>query len=275
MRLGSILAAAAINVALAGVDARAQTSAPLPEWQNSTGLVLRSLEGPIPDWHITVGGGGGVLPAYEGSNSTRLAPAPSFDIRYRDIAFASMGEGIGVNLLHGPLYRAGIAITYDEGREHRIAARLRGTPNIDVAAAPKLFAQFAILPVIFTVDLRYRATSQQGFVGDVGIYMPVVGNERLQVFLGPSFTFADDNYMNTYFGVTPSHAQPHSVLPTYRAHGGAKNVNFGITSLYHFDEHWLIDLDAGVERLLGSAENSPLVQTKWGLGATAVLCYTF
>jgi hypothetical protein len=34
-----------------------------------------------------------------------------------------------------------------------------------------LFAAFAILPVIVTADLRYRATSQQGFVGDLGIYI--------------------------------------------------------------------------------------------------------
>jgi outer membrane scaffolding protein for murein synthesis (MipA/OmpV family) len=260
---------------LAARSGWAQSAAPLPEWQNSTGIVLRSLAGPIPEWHITVGAGGGALPAYEGSNSTRLAPAPALDVRYRDVAFASVGEGVGVNLLRGKLYRAGVALTFDQGREHNAATRLSGTGNIDPALAPRIFAQFAILPFVITADLRYRATSQQGFVGNVGIYMPVVGKESLQVFLGPSATFADDNYMNTYFGVSPRHAAPHSIFPTYQAHGGAKNVNFGATALYHFNDHWFIDLDAGIERLLGSAEGSPLVQTKWGVGGTAVLCYTF
>lgn len=262
---------------LASVGARAQsnTSAPLPQWQNSPGLVLEPLAGPPPTWQITVGMGGGFLPAYEGSNALRLIPAPTIDIRYRDIAFASLGEGVGVNLLRGGLYRAGVALTVDPGREHNAATRLSGTGNIDPALEPKLFAAFAIMPVIVNMDLRYRATSQQGFVGDIGVYMPVVGNKKVQVFLGPEVTFADDNYMNTYFGITPQHAAPHSQFAPYTAHGGIKNVDFGATALYHFDDHWFVDIDAGIERLLGSAADSPIVQTRYNLGATAVLCYTF
>ncbi|HTZ79123.1 MAG TPA: MipA/OmpV family protein, partial [Stellaceae bacterium] len=255
--------------------AHAQTAAPLAAWQSDPGVVLRPLGGPPPDWEFTLGLGGGVFPAYEGSNSYRPVPSPNIDVRYKDLAFLSTGEGIGVNLLRGATYRAGVAITYDYGREHNYATRLSGTGNIDPAATPKIFAEFAVLPVIFSLDLRYRATSQQGFVGDVSVYMPVVANDTLQVFLGPSATFADDNYMNTYFGITPNHAAPHSQFQPYTASGGTKNVNFGATALYHFNDHWFVDLDAGVERLVGSAENSPIVQTRWGYGADAVLCYTW
>ena len=255
--------------------ARAQSLAPLLDWQNSAGIVLRSLGGPIPDWEITVGGGGGVLPAYEGSNSLRFAPALLLDVRYRDIFFASSGEGVGVNLIHGNYYRAGVALAFDPGREHNAATRLSGTGNIDPAPEPKIFAQFAIVPVVFTFDVRYRATSQQGFVGDVGVYMPVIGTKSVQVFVGPSVTLADDRYMNAYFGVSPRHAAPHSQFHTCEAHGGLKNANFGLTALYHFTDHWFVDVDAGIERLLGSAVESPLTQTKWGIGANASIAYTF
>jgi outer membrane scaffolding protein for murein synthesis (MipA/OmpV family) len=255
--------------------ARAQSLAPLLDWQNSAGIVLRSLGGPIPDWEITVGGGGGVLPAYEGSNSLRFAPALLLDVRYRDIFFASSGEGVGVNLIHGNYYRAGVALAFDPGREHNAATRLSGTGNIDPAPEPKIFAQFAIVPVVFTFDVRYRATSQQGFVGDVGVYMPVIGTKSVQVFVGPSVTLADDRYMNAYFGVSPRHSAPHSQFHTFEAHGGLKNANFGVTALYHFTDHWFVDVDAGIERLLGSAAESPLTQTKWGVGANASVAYTF
>ncbi|HKT17289.1 MAG TPA: MipA/OmpV family protein [Stellaceae bacterium] len=267
--------AGALGLALVSGGARAQSMAPLLDWQNSAGIVLRSLGGPVPEWEIAVGGGGGVLPAYEGSNSLRFAPALLLDVRYRDIFFVSSGEGVGVNLLHGDYYRAGVALAFDPGREHNAATRLSGTGNIDPAPEPKIFAQFAIVPVVFTFDLRYRATSQQGFVGDVGVYMPVIGNKTVQVFVGPSVTFADDDYMNTYFGVTPRHAAPHSQFPTFQAHGGFKNANFGLTALYHFTDHWFVDLDAGIERLLGSAADSPLIQTKWGVGANAEIAYEF
>jgi len=255
--------------------AQAQSLAPLLDWQNSAGIVLRSLGGPIPDWEVTLGGGGGVLPAYEGSNSLRFAPALLLDVRYRDIFFVSSGEGVGVNILHGDFYRAGVALAFDPGREHNAATRLSGTGNIDPAPEPKIFAQFAIVPVVFTFDVRYRATSQQGFVGDVGVYMPVVGTKSVQVFVGPSVTLADDRYMNAYFGVSPRHAAPHSQFHTFEAHGGLKNANFGLTALYHFTDHWFVDVDAGIERLLGSAVESPLTQTKWGIGANASIAYTF
>lgn len=262
-------------LALASGGARAQSLAPLLDWQNSAGIVLRSLGGPIPDWEITVGGGGGVLPAYEGSNSLRFAPALLLDVRYRDIFFVSSGEGVGVNLIHGDFYRAGVALAFDPGREHNAATRLSGTGNIDPAPEPKIFAQFAIVPVVFTFDVRYRATSQQGFVGDVGVYMPVIGTKSVQVFVGPSVTLADDRYMNAYFGVSPRHAAPHSQFHTFEAHGGLKNANFGFTALYHFTDHWFVDVDAGIERLLGSAADSPLTQTEWGIGANASIAYAF
>ena len=129
--------------------------------------------------------------------------------------------------------------------------------------------------IVFTFDVRYRATSQQGFVGDVGVYMPVIGTKSVQVFVGPSVTLADDRYMNAYFGVSPRHAAPHSQFHTFEAHGGLKNANFGLTALYHFTDHWFVDVDAGIERLLGSAVESPLTQTKWGIGANASIAYTF
>ena len=99
------------------------------DWQDSSGVVMRPLGGPIPDWSVTVGGGIAVTPAYEGSNQARLEPAPDFDIRYKDLAYASMGEGIGYNVLRGANYRAGIGLTYDIGREHSAPVGLFGLIN--------------------------------------------------------------------------------------------------------------------------------------------------
>jgi outer membrane scaffolding protein for murein synthesis (MipA/OmpV family) len=260
---------------LVASHASAQSSAPLADWQDSPGIVLRSLGGPVSDWNFTVGMGIASLPAYEGSNSTRLTAAPEFDIRYKDIAFASISEGVGVNILRGTTYRAGVAMTYDMGREHNAATRLSGTGNVDPALAPKIFGEIAFLPVVFHADIRARVTGQSGVIGDLSAYMPVVANETIQVFVGPSVTFADDNYMNAYFGISPQHAQPQSMFKTYTATGGVKNVNLGVSALYHVDDHWLFSVTAGVEKLLGSAANSPITQTSYQLGGAAMLCYTW
>src|SRR5579871_5424993 len=95
----------------------AQTPSPLADWQYSSGEVLRSLsDEPVPEWRETFGGGVSTQPAFVGAKGLKVMPSVVADVRYEDIAFASDGEGIGVNLLHGEGYRAGIAMSYDLGR---------------------------------------------------------------------------------------------------------------------------------------------------------------
>lgn len=269
LKFGWVLA-----LSLAPALAHAQSSA-LTQWQNSPGIVLRPLGGPIPDWSVTLGGGIAVMPAYEGSNSMRLEPAPDVDVRYKDLAFASLGEGIGVNLLRGTNYRAGVALSYDIGREHTLATRLEGTRNIDAAPVAKAFAQYAFIPVIFTADVAQALTSYQGLTANLAAYMPVVGNETVQIFLGPEVTFADSRYMEAYFGINPQNTDAQSHFHDYSADGGVKDAKFGASGFYHFDDHWFVNGDLGIERLLGSAAGSPIVQTRWALTAVATVNYTF
>src|SRR5579875_353240 len=250
-------------LAFAAPTASAQTST-FTDWQNSSGVVMRPLGGPVPDWSVTLGGGFAVLPAYEGSNQMRLSPAPDIDIRYKDLAYLSMGEGLGYNVLRGTNYRAGVGLTYDTGREHNAATRLAGTKNIDPAPVAKAFAQYFFVPVVLAVDVKQALTSYQGLIADLGAYMPVVGNETVQVFIGPEVSFADSRYMQAYFGVNPQNTDAQSHFRNYSARGGIKDAKFGASAFYHFDDHWFVDATVGGERLLGSAAGSPIVDDKWG-----------
>jgi outer membrane scaffolding protein for murein synthesis (MipA/OmpV family) len=263
-----------LAVVMAAGGASAQSST-LTDWQNSAGIVLRPLGGPIPDWQVTVGGGVAATPAYEGSNETRVTPAPTVDIRYKDIAYASVGEGIGVNILHGTNYRAGIGLTYDIGRMHNAATRLAGTGNIDPAPVVKAFLQYSFVPLILNVDVKQALTSYQGLTADVGVYMPVVANEKLQIFVGPEVTLADSRYMQAYFGINPGNTDAQSHFRNYSASGGFKDAKLGAAALYHFTDHWFLDGDVGIERLLGSAVNSPITQTDWGWTVIGTINYTF
>lgn len=259
---------------LAATTVSAQTSA-FADWQNSSGIVMRPLGGPIPRWQVTIGGGFAALPAYEGSNQMRLVPAPNLDIRYKELAFLSIGEGLGVNLLRGTNYRVGVGLTYDLGREHNAATRLKGTGNIDPAPVVKVFAQYAFVPLVLAVDVKQALTSYQGLTADLGAYLPVVATRKIQVFAGPELTLADRRYMQAYFGINPQNTDAQSDFHRYRAHGGLKDAKFGVAGLYHFNDHWFFDVDLGVERLLGSATGSPIVQTNWGWSAAGSLDYTF
>jgi len=113
-----------------------------------------------------------------------------------------------------------------------------------------------------------------GLVGD-RVPCSQDANEKVQIFVGPQVTFADSRYMQAYFGINPGNTSAQSNFHNYSASGGLKDAKLGITGLYHINDHWLIDGDLGVERLLGSATGSPIVQTEWGWTVAATLNYTF
>jgi outer membrane scaffolding protein for murein synthesis (MipA/OmpV family) len=250
---------------LAAGRAWAQTPSPLQEWQYSSGIVLEKMFEPkMPEWRAIVGVSGSVRPLYDGARPYRATPGPAIDIRYRDLAFASVGSGIGVNVLRGENYRAGIAVTYDLGR--RVAdypSHLQGLGNIAPAPVVKLFASYAVsksFPLVVRADLRRIFGGSDGFVADLGTYMPLPGSSRhFVMFAGPSVTFGGGDYMQNTFGVTPLQSF-RSGYPAYRAHAGLKQVGFGFSATWFATAHWLLNAQAAISRLLGSAADSPITE---------------
>jgi outer membrane scaffolding protein for murein synthesis (MipA/OmpV family) len=239
-------------------------------------MVLAPLGGPVPDWRVSLGGGAAAEPVYEGSDHYNLMPAPVIDIRYRDIAFLSDGDGAGVNLIRGDTYRAGIALSYDIGRDQHLARRLNGLRDIDPSPEPRLFAEVALLPVVLTFDLRHAIGGPEGLIGDIGAYIPVIGRENLVVFVGPSVTFASQRYMQSYFGISTAQSMAsYAHFATYTAHGGLKDATLGVTAIYHFTENWFTDASLTWERLADSAGNSPIVQDRDQVGVSLTVGYQF
>ena len=244
-----------------------QTPSPLQEWQYSGGITLYKLFEPTtPEWRIETGAALEPSPLYQGSKTYRVLVGPVIDVRYRDIAFASVGEGIGANLIRGENYRAGIAVGYDLGRPARDdLTHLKGLGDISAAPVVKLFGSYVIskdLPLVLRADVRQFLGGADGLTGDLEAYLPLPGSsETLVMLFGPSVTFADRLYMQTVFGVSPNQALA-SGYPDYLAHGGAKSAGFGFSATRFIEKHWLINADLAVNRLLGSASESPITQTK-------------
>ncbi len=101
-----------------------QTPSPLQAWQYSGGIMLSQLFEPKPpDWRVVLGAAAEAEPVYQGAAATRVYGGPVFNIRYKDIAFLSAGEGLGYNFLRGSHYRVGVSLGYDAGRQEK--GRLR------------------------------------------------------------------------------------------------------------------------------------------------------
>jgi outer membrane scaffolding protein for murein synthesis (MipA/OmpV family) len=247
------------------LTAHAQTPAPLQEWQYSGGEMLERLFEPeVPAWREVVGVGAEARPLYEGSAASRVQGGPVINIRYKDVAFFSTGEGLGVNLLNSSNYRAGIALGYDQGRRSsQDLEHLKGLADLPRSPIVKLFGTYVVskeFPLVIRADVREITNDNEGLLGDLGVYMPLPGScEKFVMFAGPSVSYADHRYMQKSFGVLESESAVNGD-PAYNAHGGASAYGFGFSSTYFFSKHWMMNVDAAVNHLLGSAAQSPITQ---------------
>lgn len=257
-------------VLLLATPAFAQTPSPMMDWQYSTGEVLtttpevlRSMDGELPDWRRAFGPGVSLMPTFQGSKRYHLMPSAIFDIRYKDEFFLSDGEGLGYNVLTAPGFRAGVALSYDLGRNSHDDPRIRHLPNVSFAPEPKLFVQYFLKPFVLTADVRKGIGGNDGVVGDIGAYIPVplAKDDKWILFIGPSVTLADQQYMNSYFGVSPDSSRL-SGLRAFDANGGFSSVGGGASTVYLIDDNWMLEGDFAYRRFLGDASRSPIIETK-------------
>jgi len=248
--------------------ARAQTPSPLQEWQYSGGVVLARLFQPdLPLFRTVVGLASEVQPVYSGSRADRVQGGPVINIQYRDIAFATTGEGIGYNFLRGDHYQVGVAMGYDFGRRERDDYNnLRGMGDISPAPVAKVFGSWVLskkFPLILRADARQFIGGAEGAVGDIGVYMPLPGSSKTFVmFAGPSMTFATDHYLQVLYGVTPQQALA-SGHPVYEVpHAGTTAAGVGFSATKFITQHWLLNMDAAISQLRGSAAHSPVVESR-------------
>ena len=247
---------------LAPLRATAQTPSPLQEWQYSSGVPLaRLFEPQLPEWCVVLGTAAAVEPVYSGARAYRVRGGPTIDIRYKDIAFFSLGEGLGFNFSRSDHYRVGIALGYDRGR--RVSddyANLHGLGDISMAPSVKLFGSWVVsrtFPLVIQADVRQIMGGADGALGDLEFYFPLPGSsDRFAILLGPSITWADHRYLQKEFGLNQNQSLA-SGRPIFDVHGGTNSVGLGVSSTKLVGEHWLLNFDGAIGGLRGSAAASP------------------
>jgi outer membrane scaffolding protein for murein synthesis (MipA/OmpV family) len=136
--------------------------------------------------------------------------------------------------------------------------------NINAAPSAHLFGEYVVsksFPLVIRADLRRDIGGDNGWVGDLGAYMPMPGSSRTFTwFAGPTVTFADSRYMDTWFGVNAAQAARSGFAP-YHPSAGIRSAGFGIAATWMPAKHWYVTGNVAYQQLLGSAARSPITQT--------------
>jgi MipA family protein len=254
---------------LAAADCQAQT---LDEDElQQQGLMPPSRE----KWKVTLGVGAAAEPNYLGSSHYRAAPIPLVSVAYDDLLFVGP-QGIGVNVVSWHGLRAGPVLGMEYGRPESRDQHLRGVGDISPSLAGGGFISYSAGPYSLVGSLRQAIThSDHGLVGRVAFnYKRVIDQGRFIVAAGPEIDLVNGAYANTWFGVSEEQSA-RSGLPVYHAHGGVRDVGVNGSVTYRCSKHIMLRSFVDLRELVGSIQDSPIVQRRTQFLAGAGVAYHF
>lgn len=215
------------------------------------------------DWQV--GGFVFVAPKYEGSKDYEVRGAPF-------IAPAGLGDTSRVQfrgpddlrfrLIEFGGFEAGPLAGWRFDRDDNDAARLRGLGDVDGGFVAGGYAAYNLGPLKPFVSYHHQLSGDDtGALIRFGAEtrVPLTSGISVQATAGASY--ADDDYMDAYFSVTPGQsATSVAGLGVYDASAGIKDVYLGLTSDVPLSDVWTLKLSGRYSRLVGDAADSPIVE---------------
>ena len=217
---------------------------------------------PVSGWIVTLRANVGLTANYEGSEGLSLYTMPGLGMRRPNtpVSYVAPDESPGLALYDNGFFKAGVTGRLRSPRSAERYSELRGIHDIDWTIEAGGFAEF------WTFEkLRVRAELRRGFLGHHGhtadLYFDWVENfGRWQFSIGPRLSFADQPYMNKFFGVTGWEALVNGNAFAYSPGGGGKSVGLTANLSYQFNDRWSVSGFARYVHLVGPAARSPIPQ---------------
>lgn len=239
----------------------------------AAGLLLLGLSSPA---FAQDGEGGGVRPLlgvagiyrpdFRGSADYEFQPLPFVGFEYERWGRTLSVEGtdLKLNLLGDGRFEAGPVLGWRSGRDDDIDNDVvRLLPSIDGTVEGGAFAGVRwdvgpgrigagakVLADLGGVDGGFTVT------GDVSWAAPI--SERLSYSIGANIVWADEEYMQTYYGVTAAGATASGLAP-YQPDSGVESIGLSVSARYQLNNRWGVALLASYDRLMDQAADTPIV----------------
>lgn len=217
--------------------------------------------------NIRLGLGPAVSPGYEGSERYKIKAVPLISLRYRDLITVD-NNNVRVNMfgldssVGNTRFKAGPEFRIDSGRKEKEDPDLAGLGNTGTSVELGLFGSYRLGPTRTRLRLFHDvANGHNGtkVIGDIQYVM--LESDDLVVTGSISSTWADNNYMDTFFSVNSSQSLA-SGLPVFNARSGIKDAGIGVVANYKISRRWAVLFNTNYKRLLGDAADSPIVSLR-------------
>jgi len=227
-----------------------------------------------------IGLGIGAFPEYEGSDKYAATALPLFNIREQGAYFIkgasiNANEGLasaGITLLHlsyseklsrrfnivmGPLIRA-----YGGRKESDSDIDiLDGLGDIDRSVGIGAFIEYSAGTWLanLSVSPQDAGNDNDGTLATFDIVYTTYIKDVLRVSTALSISWADDDYMQAYYGVTDSQSVQSGFL-RFDSKSGFKDIGIQLKAAYEVSPRWAIEGQLGYWRYLNDAADSQIVK---------------
>lgn len=234
------------------------------------------------DWYLKIGGAAFVAPRYQGDNGYLFQGKPMISLGKADqaVRFTSRNDNPSFSVYDSGAIRAGITGKLVLPRDADTSADLKGLKPVKLGVEAGGFAE------VYPTDwMRIRAEVRRGIRSHDGIVADIAADafadlgETVRLSAGPRVSFATEEYMDAYYGVTAKESVK-SGLKKYNADGGVQSAGLGAAINWKATEKVDTSLFAEYSRLLGPVADSSLVRERGSknqflLGVSATYRFDF
>lgn len=214
-------------------------------------------------WLLTIGGGAQVFPNYPGAEDLGIFPLPIVGLRRagEPLPVKAPDDGLAIGLVRflgdDSVFDFGPVLTFQNERDpEEVGAAV---PRVDTTVEAGGFAQLYVTPELrIRAEGRFGLGGHDGFIGSVGADY-VYRAQDVVVTIGPRARFSDNAYQDAYFSVSGPVATA-TGLSAFDADGGLHAIGATVGATWQFARDWGVYGYAGYDRLVGDAQNSPIVR---------------
>jgi MipA family protein len=249
-------------------------------------LVQAQSVSPAPAYGLSgrIGLGLATVPTYEGSPNRRTLAGPELTLSYRSRDWGSIEfgqRGLVWNAVEAGRFTFALVAKFDPGRKDRDPSTLNPTPGDkrlagmgNVQASTEAGVGIGYGPLMLVARQSLSERGPKGAQVDMSVEMPWSLSDRFELHFALGATWADRDYLQTYFGVTAAQAQATS-FAVYTPKSGCRKVDASVGAEYAMAPGWKFQANVGFTRLDDDAAASPLVGRRNGASAALAMAYAF
>ncbi len=219
--------------------------------------------------YFSLGVGLGVLPEFEGSADFETTVLPYLKYEEGRFVAETIGAGLALTYQVHPALKAGPFFRLNTGRTDVSDPVVATLPEIDPTVEVGLFGQLAIPLDAIGYDssaiLLARMTGTRDISGthDGGLVSSEIGaffelTKNLDLIALGQFSWADDDYLQSFYGVSPDDAAA-SGLDPFSPSSGFRDAGAIFILDYQMADDWWISGIMSYKTLQSDAARSPIV----------------